>query len=37
MINVAGQLFVEYEKQIDESQQIKKKYENYFGERSPSK
>ena len=32
MINVAGQLFIEYEKELDESQQIIKTYENYIGD-----
>ena len=30
MITVAGQLFIEYEKELDNSNQLIKKYENYI-------
>ena len=32
MINVAGQMFIEYEKELDNSHQIIKGYENYIGD-----
>ena len=32
MINVAGQMFIEYEKEIDNSNKIIKGYENYIGD-----
>ena len=32
MINVAGQMFIEYEKEIDNSNQIIKGYEDYIGD-----
>ena len=32
MINVAGQMFIEYEKEIDSSNQINKGYEDYIGD-----
>ena len=32
MINVAGQMFIEYEKELDNSNQIIKGYENYIGD-----
>ena len=32
MITVAGQMFIEYEKEIDNSNQIIKGYEDYFGD-----
>ena len=32
MINVAGQMFIEYEKELDNSNQIFKDYENYIGD-----
>ena len=32
MINVAGQMFIEYEKQLDNSNQIIKGYEDYIGD-----
>ena len=32
MINVAGQMFVEYEREIDNSNQIIKGYEDYIGD-----
>ena len=32
MINVAGQMFIEYEKELDSSNQIIKGYENYIGD-----
>ena len=32
MINVAGQMFIEYEKEIDNSNKIIKGYEDYFGD-----
>ena len=32
MINVAGQMFIEYEKEIDNSKQIIKGYEDYIGD-----
>ena len=32
MINVAGQMFIEYEKEIDKSNQIIKGYEDYIGD-----
>ena len=32
MINVAGQMFIEYEKEIDNSSKIIKEYENYIGD-----
>ena len=32
MIKIAGQLFIQYEKEIDESNQIIKSYENYSGD-----
>ena len=32
MINVAGQMFIEYEKELDNSNQIKKEYEDYIGD-----
>ena len=31
MINVAGQMFIEYEKELDNSSQIIKRYEDYIG------
>ena len=31
MINVAGQMFIEYEKELDNSNQIIKGYEDYIG------
>ena len=32
MINVAGQMFIEYEKELDNSNQIIKGYEDYIGD-----
>ena len=32
MINVAGQMFIQYEKELDNSNQIIKGYENYIGD-----
>ena len=32
MINVAGQMFIEYEKELDNSNQIIKEYEDYIGD-----
>ena len=32
MITVAGQMFIEYEKELDNSNQIIKGYENYIGD-----
>ena len=32
MINIAGQMFIEYEKELDNSNQIIKGYENYIGD-----
>ena len=32
MIDVAGQMFIEYEKELDNSNQIIKGYENYIGD-----
>ena len=32
MINVAGQMFIEYEREIDDSNQIIKGYEDYIGD-----
>ena len=32
MINVAGQMFIEYEKEIDNSNQINKGYEDYISD-----
>ena len=32
MITVAGQMFIEYEKELDNSNQIMKGYEDYIGE-----
>ena len=32
MITVAGQMFIEYEKQLDNSNQIIKGYEDYIGD-----
>ena len=32
MINVAGHMFIEYEKEIDGSHQMRKNYENYIGD-----
>ena len=32
MINVAGQMFIEYEKELDNSNQIFKGYEDYIGD-----
>ena len=32
MINVAGQMFIEYEKEIDNSNKIIKEYEDYIGD-----
>ena len=32
MINVAGQIFIEYEKELDNSNQINKSYEVYIGD-----
>ena len=32
MINVAGQMFIEYEKELDKSNQIIKGYEDYIGD-----
>ena len=32
MITVAGQMFIEYEKELDNSNQIVKGYEDYFGD-----
>ena len=32
MINVAGQMFIEYEKELDNSNQIMKEYEDYIGD-----
>ena len=32
MINVAGQMFIEYEKELDNSNQIIKRYEDYIGD-----
>ena len=32
MINVAGQIFIEYEKELDNSNQIIKSYEVYIGD-----
>ena len=32
MINVAGQMFIEYEKELDNSNQIIKGYENYIAD-----
>ena len=32
MINVAGQMFIEYEREIDKSNQIIKGYEDYIGD-----
>ena len=32
IINVAGQMFIEYEKEIDNSNQIIKSYEDYIGD-----
>ena len=32
MINVAGQIFIEYEKELDNSNQIIKGYEDYIGD-----
>ena len=32
MINVAGQMFIEYEKKLDNSNQIIKGYEDYIGD-----
>ena len=32
MINVAGQMFIEYEKELDNSNQIIKGYEEYIGD-----
>ena len=32
MINIAGQMFIEYEKEIDNSNQIIKGYEDYIGD-----
>ena len=31
MINVAGQMFIDYEREIDNSNQIIRDYENYIG------
>ena len=33
MINVAGQLFIEYEKELDNSNQVIKGYEDYIGDK----
>ena len=32
MINVAGQMFIEYDKELDNSNQIIKEYEDYIGD-----
>ena len=32
MINVAGQMFIEYEREIDDSNQLIKSYEDYIGD-----
>ena len=32
MVNVAGQMFIEYEKELDNSNQIIKGYEDYIGD-----
>ena len=32
MINVAGQMFIQYERELDESNQIMKSYEKYIGD-----
>ena len=32
MMNIVGQLFIQYEKEIDESNQILKSYEGFFGD-----
>ena len=32
MITVAGQIFVEYEKELDKSNQKTKRYEKYIGD-----
>ena len=32
MINVAGQMFIEYEKELDNSNRIIKGYEDYIGD-----
>ena len=32
MFNVAGQMFIEYEKELDNSNQIIKSYEDYIGD-----
>ena len=32
MINVAAQMFVQYEKELDESNQIRRRHENYIGD-----
>ena len=32
MITVAGQMFIEYEKELDNSNQIIKRYEDYIGD-----
>ena len=33
MISVAGQMFIEYEKELDNSNQLVKVYEDYIGDK----